>query len=106
MPDYSLGKRWFSRHRFAAASGNNYSTEYEFKVTARENVTVPAGTFDAFRVEGHGWTRGEAGAIQLTLRYWVAPRVRRFIALENFHKHSRGKILKNDRFEMMEYCCG
>lgn len=106
VPEYSLGKRWSSRHRFVAASGNNYSTEYDFKVTARESVTVPAGTFDAFRVEGHGWTRGEAGAIQLTMRYWVAPRVRRYIALENYHKHSRGKVLKNDRLELVEYCCG
>ncbi len=106
VPDYSLGKRWSSRHRFVAATGNNYSTEYEFKVTAKESVTVPAGTFDAFRVEGHGWTRGDAGAIQLTMRYWVAPRVRRYIALESFHKHARGKVLKNDRLELMEYCCG
>jgi len=106
VPDYSVGKRWSSRHRYVAATGSNFSTEYELKVVAREKVTVPAGTFDAFRVEGNGWTRGETGAVQLTMHYWVAPGVRRFIAMENMHRQSRGKVLRNHRLELLEYCCG
>jgi len=106
VPDYYLGKRWSSRHRYVATSGNNFSTEYDFKVVAREKITVPAGSFDAFRVEGHGWTRGEAGSLQLTMHYWVAPGVRRFVALENYHRYSRGKVQKNERYELMEHCCG
>jgi hypothetical protein len=73
---------------------------------AREKITVPAGSFDAFRVEGNGWTRGEAGSLQLTMYYWVAPGVRRFVALENYHRFARGKVQKHERFELMEYCCG
>ncbi len=106
VPEYSVGKRWSSRHRFVSAKGSDYSTEYEFKVVGREKITVPAGSFDAFRIEGNGWTRGEAGAIQLVMRYWIAPGVRRYVALENKHTHSRGKLIKHDRYELMEYCCG
>jgi uncharacterized caspase-like protein len=108
VPDYSLGKRWASRHRYHDANaGTAFSTVYEFKVVARESVTVPAGTFDAFRVEGRGLARGESGAVELLMRYWVAPGVRRFLAMDNIHTASRSRrIIQNDRRELMEYCCG
>jgi uncharacterized caspase-like protein len=107
VPDYSLGKRWASRHKYQDAKGVPFSTEYEFKVVVRETVTVPAGTFNAFRVEGNGWTRGEPGAVQLFMRYWVAPGVRRFVAMDSVHTTARARRnIKNERLELMEYCCG
>ncbi|MEQ1774349.1 MAG: caspase family protein [Burkholderiales bacterium] len=106
IPDYSLGKRWASRHRYTSVKGNDFSTEYDLRVVARERVKVPAGEFDAFRVDGNGWLRGATGAFQVTMRYWVTPGVRRFIAMENTRKNPRGKIYKHDRLELMEFCCG
>lgn len=103
VPEYSLGKRWRSRHRVSTAKGDQYDTVYDFKVAARENKTVPAGSFDAFRIEGSGWTLGPAGNIRLESRYWVTPSIRRFIAAEFFQQNSRGKVVKSQRVELLSY---
>lgn len=107
ITEYSLGKRWTSRHRYQSKENVQFSTEYEFRVMARESVTVPAGTFDAFRVEGKGWTRAETGTVILSMRYWVTPGVRRWIAIENVHRGARsGRLFTNHRIELLESCCG
>lgn len=103
VPDYSMGKRWTSRHRVTSAKGNQYDTVYDFKVVARESKTVPAGTFDAFRIEGTGWTQGPSGSISLQSRYWVTPGVRRFIAAHFWQKHTKGKVLENKRVELISF---
>lgn len=103
VPDYAIGKRWTSRHRVTSGKGNVYDTEYDFKVVARESKTVPAGTFDAFRVEGTGWTQGPTGSIQLQSHYWVTPDVRRFIAANFWQKHAKGKVLENKRLELVSF---
>lgn len=107
IAEYSLGKRWHSRHRYQSEKGATFSTEYEFRVAARESVTVPAGTFDAFRIEGRGWTRGETGAVQLTMRYWVTSGVRRWIAFESVHRAAQSqRLIVSHRIELLAYCCG
>src|SRR5690349_7453866 len=42
--EYAVGKRWTSR--FELLEGGPGSIEAQFKIVARERVTVPAGTFD------------------------------------------------------------
>jgi hypothetical protein len=107
IAEYSLGKRWTSRHRYQNEKGVPYGTEYEFKVAARESVTVPAGTFDAFCIEGTGWTRSENGVAQLSMRYWVTPKVRRYVAIENVRRASQSsRVITSSRLELIDYCCG
>lgn len=54
--DLSIGKRWRSAFTNSQANGGRQTNVYELRVAALEKVTVPAGTFNAFRVErrGHG----------------------------------------------------
>lgn len=46
----SLGKTWESEHTITMAAGNKYPMKALWKVEAYEDVTVPAGTFKAWRV--------------------------------------------------------
>jgi hypothetical protein len=56
--DLAVGKRWHSafinRMNPQSKGSTNY---YEFRVVALEEVTVPAGTFKAFRIERSGESR-------------------------------------------------
>lgn len=104
IPEYSLGKRWTARHRTKHANGNDFDTEIEYKVVARENISVPAGNFDAFRIEGEGWSQGDKGVVlSIHIRYWIAPQVWRFIALETKKSHGRGRVAQNERMELVAY---
>ena len=104
IPDYSVGKKWSTRFKVNLPNGGVNETEYDFRVVAFESITVPAGTFDAFRVEGQGWTRiGTGGNILLRYTYWISSRVKRVVANEIMRKHSSGKVLNNERQELTAY---
>jgi hypothetical protein len=54
------------------------------RIIGREPVTVPAGTFNAFRIEGRGVFEEEGGGVEVTtLIKWAAPdHLRREVAME------------------------
>lgn len=102
--EFALGKRWTTRWISERPKGRE-ETDFDLRVTARESVTVPAGTFDCFKVEFEGLAYGPKGAVQIEGRYWMAPdRVRQMIAQEVLRKHSKsGKVLKGLRRELLAY---
>ena len=85
--EYSLGKRWNTRYLWEDSNGTT-EIDLALVVSAREEVTVPAGTFNAFRVEGRGWGRGPVPRgplvqIEAEWNFWIAPQsVRRPILRE------------------------
>jgi len=106
IPEYSVGKKWSTRFKITQSNGIHES-EFEFKVVARENVVVPAGSFDAFRVEGGGWSRGPyPGNTILKNTYWITPGIRRPVINESNNRHSSGKILSSERQELTAYTQG
>ncbi len=106
IPEYSVGKKWTTRYKIMQPNGI-HDSEFEFRVVARENVTVPAGTFDAFRVEGNGYGRGPySGNTILKNNYWIAPGIRRPVISESNNRHSSGKILTSERTELIAYTQG
>lgn len=105
IPEYTVGKRWSARYQRFAAEWPAREVTFDFRVVAKETVKVPAGTFDAFKIEAQGWTRTNDGSntIQLQSRYWMAPGVRRAIAFETLNRHGMGRILASERQEMLSY---
>ncbi len=101
ISEYSIGKKWNTRYSSAFASGWKDTVEIDFRVVARESISVPAGTFDCYRVEGNGWVL--ASGQSLEYKYWVAPaEVNRFIAIESWWR-KRGHIQRSDRLELESY---
>lgn len=100
--EYSVGKKWTARYNVKGKDGRNWTTEYLFKVVGKEKIVLPAGEFDAFKVEGKG--SNTLGAL-LSFTYWVAPdRVRRPLAVEFVSKGSKtGNVFTNERMELMSY---
>jgi hypothetical protein len=79
--DYTVGKEWKTRYGRTSPSGETDTFELAFRVVARENITIAAGTFDAFRVQGEGWKIDNGG--RRTVTYWIAPdKVPRYLAME------------------------
>lgn len=100
--EYTIGKRWTARYHVKGKDGKQWSTEYVFKVVGREKITLPAGEFDAFKVEGQGFNT--LGA-RLTFTYWAAPdKVRRPLVTEfNATGSKTGRTYVNERFELTAY---
>ena len=102
IPEYALGKKWSTRYKITYREGQTGEFEVELKVVARETITVPAGTFDAFRVEGEGWGKG-FGNVNVKYKYWIAPGIRRPVASEDYRRLATGKVNANERRELTAY---
>ncbi len=102
--EFALGKKWTTRWVTERPNGREES-DFRLRVTARETITVPAGSFDCFKVEVEGLAYGPKGAIQIEARYWMAPdKVRQMIAHEALRKKSKsGKVIKSERRELVAY---
>ena len=81
--EYTLGKKWTTRYKLVTRSGFTDDMRIDFVVVAREEIEVPAGRFDAFRVEGSGYATKRG---RREFKYWVAPnRIRRPLAPMDRH---------------------
>lgn len=99
-----VGKRWHTEFKQERRSGWTYHFRYDVKVAARERITVPAGTFDAYRIEAQGFNVGLSANIKRTI--WVAPGINADIAHETFVRLRNGQIEQNDRQELVSYSRG
>ena len=105
IAEYAIGKKWSTRFKISHSDGSTSENEIELKVVSREQITVPTGSFDAFKVEGEGWSRNSAysGSWQLKPKYWIAPGIRRPVAREDYRRHLSGKVSNNERYELTAY---
>ena len=103
IAEYSLGKRWTARHRLVNTKGSTYDSEIDYQVVAKERITVPAGTFEAFRIEGLGWSQSDKYGVNVYNLFWISPEVRRYIAHETRQRFANGKPVKHERYDLTGY---
>jgi uncharacterized caspase-like protein len=96
-----VGKRWNTRFKQSRPSGQTYTFQYDLKVVAKEKITVPAGTFEAFKIEARGFNIELSAALERTI--WVVPGVNADIAHETRVRLSNGRWDQNDRQELVSY---
>ena len=81
--EFAVGRRWTTRYSMRNdRTGKGASMEAEFHISGKERITVPAGTFDCYVVEGLAQGLGlMGGRVESRTRRWFAPdQVRRPIA--------------------------
>ncbi|MBI4635893.1 MAG: caspase family protein [Candidatus Rokubacteria bacterium] len=101
--EYVVGKRWVTRFVTSSRRGTG-SVEMHFQIVTRESITVPAGTFNAFRVEGQGLSWGHSPRLlQIRRKDWFAPdRVRGPLAWER-EWQAGPDVLTAERVELVSY---
>lgn len=103
VPEYVIGKKWSTRYKIFYPDSTTGEFELNLKVVAHEQITVPAGRFNAFRVEGNGWGRGPFGTISVKQTYWIAPDLRRPVAREDYLRLGNGRVTAYERYELTAY---
>jgi hypothetical protein len=105
--EFSVGKRWNSGWFVTSAAGVRFRNESEFRIASRERLTVPAGIFDAFRLEQRGVvTGGPMGPIEVIATYWLDPaRLRSYAAYTDIRKWDRWQNSTGvaERYELVSF---
>ena len=57
--------------------------ELKNEVMGWEDVSVPAGTFRALRIDSNGYWRNSCGSGRLAFRFWYAPKVKWHVKSES-----------------------
>jgi hypothetical protein len=97
--EYAIGKKWSTRFGVINPSGRTGESEFEFRITRREKITVPAGSFECFVIEGEGYTVLPIGKVEMKNVRWMAPdKVRRPVAMEQYQKFRRELISRDGSF--------
>jgi hypothetical protein len=93
--ELQLGRKWTARFRRKDSAGYSES-DIDFQVLRREKVAVPAGQFDAFRIDGRGVGRHARGVSRLEVRIWVVPGLNFSVRREQLVEGGRagGEILE------------
>ena len=69
------------------------------QIVRKEKIVVPAGEFDAFRVEGTGWNNTFGTRLETT--YWLVPGLNFPVKREFTTRLSNGKYNNADRYELV-----
>lgn len=96
--DYRPGKHWPAQFRVKLADGREVNMSFDLRVVGRERITVPAGTFDAYRIEAQGTNLDDGSRLERTA--WVAPdQMRGFVAMELVTRRN-GQVVAGERIEL------
>lgn len=90
----AVGKTWrYDSEWLLKPKASRGTTETEVTVVAYEKVSVPAGTFDAFRLEAKSRVGGTSpvGSVfdaTITATYWYAPQARAVVRLRQHNPYT------------------
>ncbi|MCF8178149.1 MAG: caspase family protein [Sulfuritalea sp.] len=95
---FQVGKKWTAAFRLSR-DGDQSNAYYDMQITQRETITVPAGSFDTFRIEGRGWNTTHGGQFAITL--WLVPNINFPIKREFTVRNPRGQLRKTERQDLL-----
>jgi hypothetical protein len=101
----SVGKTWSQVYKGSTTEGKSLSSFMKAKIVAFSKVTVPAGTFDAYRIEQDHETRNtseDANVSKHHIVIWYAPIVKRYVRRERT-SFSNGRERDKRIEELFEY---
>jgi hypothetical protein len=101
----AAGATWTEKYTYLPAAGVASSGYVKATVSAQEKVTVPAGTFNAYRIDRDQEVRGNTETAVVTTTHmttWYAPAVRRFVR-RDWTVTRDGRVRSKTSMELVEY---
>jgi hypothetical protein len=94
--ELQVGQHWtllysvtFKKGPFA---GKTNQVELDARIRTRETIRVPAGEFQAFRIEATGWSAGERGSTRIEFKLWAVPGINFPIRAERIKRRGNRMI--------------
>ena len=96
--EFQIGKKWTAAFR-RTQSDKTTNAYYDLHIVKRETISVPAGSFDTFLIEGNGWNTTVNS--KLDARFWLVPGVNFAIRREFVVRNQRGGFRQTERHELV-----
>ena len=96
--EFQVGKKWTAAFG-QTMNGVNSQNAVDLQIVKRETITVPAGSFDTFRIEGDGWNL-TFGA-RMEMKIWLVPGLNFTIKSEQVRRNKFGRYIRTERDELV-----
>ncbi len=95
-----VGRKWTAAWKQDHPRAGKRRTKLNFRIGAFESIEVPAGKFQAFRIDGEGWANDNFGSMSIERREWLVPGLN--FALRGEMIVRRGnRLVGTDRLELV-----
>jgi hypothetical protein len=94
--EFQLGKKWTAAFR-RTQNDKTTNAYYDLQIVKRETISVPAGSFDTFLIEGSGWNTTMNS--RLEVRLWLVPGVN-FAIRREFVVRNQWRFIQTERHEL------
>jgi Caspase domain len=102
--EYYVGKKWSTRYKRMSFTGSGASTVTgEARVMSREQITLPAGTFDTFKLKYTTYNQGNGYRIRNESIAWVDVASSKMLASENRSWDGNQRMTADTRVDLMAY---
>lgn len=96
--EFQIGRKWTAAFR-RTQDGKTSNAYYDLQIVKRETVSVPAGSFDTFLIEGRGWNLTFGSALEV--RFWLLPGINFPIKVEQVVRNKFGRFIQTERRELV-----
>lgn len=105
--ELTVGGNWKNIPGLSAMSAFD-AWQSSAKIVAREKITLPAGEFDAYRMEFEARRRAPTSpidrtVIRIVLTAWYAPEAKRVIKIVRKTYSQQDRLQDTDRYELLSY---
>ena len=94
--ELQVGKKWTTSSKQTNNNGQSWDVFQDSKITKRETITVPAGTFQTYLIEQISIANG----FNNQTKFWVDPRYGIAVKMEELARSSNGQITRSERREL------
>ena len=94
--ELQVGKKWTTNSKQTNNNGQSWDVFQDSKVTKRETITVPAGTFQTYLIEQISIANG----FNNQTKFWVDPRYGVAVKIEELARSFNGQITRSERREL------
>lgn len=97
-----VGKKWEHSNSYVHDRCGNTTSDLKNEVVGWEEVTVPAGTFRALRIDSSGYWRNNCGSDRLEYKFWYVPKVKWLVKSESL-TYAGGRLYDGQIRELKSY---
>lgn len=97
--EFQVGKKWTAAFRRTQQGGKTSNAYYDLHIVKRETVSVPAGSFDSFRIEGQGWNMSNGAKLEVIL--WLVPGLNFPVRRDFITRNKMGRFGQVERHELV-----
>jgi uncharacterized caspase-like protein len=95
-----VGRKWTAAWKQDHPRAGKRRVEINLRIGAFETIDVPAGKFQAFRVDSDGWANDNFGSASFEGRIWIVPGLNFPIRGESLVRRGN-RLIQTDRLELV-----